>query len=341
MSNPTYQIMSRDKEGNILGEFTQFQSLRFSGRHNNFGQCSFQVPVDSDELRALVSMRRYETLILRNGTIVWSGEQANRETRLQANSANLTTVVSYEFFEMLNSFYTDPFIRYQETDQGEILKDLVDTRQLEDFGDAGFTFSSITPTKDRDREYNNYNIMDAYINMSNVIDGPDFWIDEDKVIHIVPFRGIDKSTQTIFEYGTNILNCQISEDFSSPGNQAIMLGSGFGSEQTVVVVDESASQGIYGLRQQVQAEVDVSEDDNLADKGLALIRKHRSPILSISFTQIPNTLPVFNTAGIGDSVRIKVNNGIYDINNIFRIYGYDVEIGDNGEEYISYLVGQI
>src|SRR5690606_13322191 len=140
----------------------------------------------------------------------------------EADTPNLVTVTSYEFFEMLNSMYSPSFIRYDHVDQGAILKDLVDQRQLLTNGELGLTFAPITPTKDRDREYENYNIMEAYRNMSNVIDGPDFWIDEDKVIHIVGYRGGDKSKQNIFEYGVNILSCSISENFSTPTNQAIM-----------------------------------------------------------------------------------------------------------------------
>lgn len=338
---PIYQILVRDKEGNILGEISGFQNLKFSEKHNNWGECTFELPATSEELAQLVALRRYETLVLRNGSIVWSGEQATRSGRLMANSPQLIKVTSYTFLEMLAHANTPAYVRYDNIDQGLILKDLVDDFQAQTEANLGFTFASITNTVSRDREYYRYKISDAFINMSNVIDGPDFYIDHDKVIHIVPFRGVDKSTQVIFEYGVNTLEAGISEDFSTPSNQAIVLGAGLGSEQVEGEYTDTSMREVYKLRQQVISEVDVSETDNLDAKAEAYVRKYKNSLDTIDIIQIPNSSPTFGTILIGDSIRIKINEGIYNINNIFRVYGYDVAVGQDGDEVISYLVSQI
>lgn len=340
-NTPRYQIFIRDKESNILGEITQYQNLKFSDKHNNWGQCTFQLPSISEELAELVALRRYETLVYRNGDIVWSGEQATRFGTLRANDPELITVTSYTFLEMLAHRTTIAYVRYDNTDQGLILKDLVDDSQDLTDGDLGFTFASITATMSRDREYYRYKISDAFINMSNNINGIDFYITHDKVIHIVEFRGIDQSTQTIFEFGVNILEAEITEDFSTPSNQAFVLGSGLGSEQVEGSYIDTDARSVYKLRQQTISEIDVSSTDNLDDKAEAYVRKYKNSLDTISFTQIPNSQPQFGTISIGDSIRIKINKGIYNINNIYRVYGYEVQVGQNGEEYISYLVSLI
>lgn len=336
--NPTYQIIVKDKEGNIIGEFTEWFNLRFSDRHNNYGECTFEVPVSSEELTTLSSLRRYEVFILRNGFTVWSGQQANRYVNIQANSPQMVTITCFTFFEMLNSRFTETYVRYDATDQGEILKDLVDTSQALEDGDFGFTFAPIPATMNRDREYATYNIMEAFINMSNVINGPDFWIDHDKVIHIVPYRGIDKSPTVVLEWGVNILNADIQENFATPANEAIVLGSGFGSSQEIGGYTDESAREIYGLRQQRVSETDVSEVDTLNDKGEAVVNMYKQALVTIDFSQIPNTTPEFGSISIGDSVRVRIQEGIYDINNVFRIYGYTVAIGETGEENISYLI---
>lgn len=341
MENPDYQIIVKDKSGTTIGEFTEWFNLRFSDKLNNYGECSFDVPVTSDELDTLTSLRRYDVFILRNGEIVWSGEQANRSVSLEANSPQLLTIRCFTFFEMLNARYSPEFVRYEAEDQGQILKDLVDTSQALTDGDFGFTFDTIEATQDRDREYALYNIMEAFINMSNVIGGPDFWIDHDKVIHIVPYRGIDRSTQFIMEWGVNIYKSFIQENFSSPANEAIVIGAGFGSSQVIGGYTDTVARGIYKLRQQRISETDVSQVETLNDKGEDLVTAYKNPLVTIDFQQIPNTLPVFGSFTLGDSIRIKVKEGIYNINNVFRVYGYSVQIGNNGEEYISYLVSQI
>jgi hypothetical protein len=339
-NNPKYQILVRDKEGTILGEITGWLNLQFSDKLNNFGECSFDLPVDSDELATLVSLRRYETLVLRNGAVVWSGEQALRGGKLMADSPNLIKITSFTFVEMLNHMRTEAYKRFDQEDQGQILKYYVDEFQSRPGGNLGFTFDEIVPTMPRDRETSRDSVMELYINMSNVINGPDFWIDENKVIHIVPYRGIDKSRTVVLEYGVNILEAEPQENFSNPVNSVIVLGEGFGEAQLVSSYEDTASRDIYGLRQTVISEIDVSEPDTLTAKGQAFVRKYRQSIFTINGMQTPNTEPTFGSVLLGDSVGYRLRKGIYDVNSVFRIYGYTVRIGENGEEFVSYLAAQ-
>lgn len=336
-----YQIIIRDKSGNELGEFTEWQSLRFNDKLNNYGSCSFYVPVTSQELLSLVSLRRYETIIKRDGQIVWAGEQANRHVSLQRNSANLVEIISFTFLEMLNSRYTPAFVRYDATDQGEILQDLVEDSQAVTDGDLGFTFGTVETTVNRDREYYTQNIMEAYINMSNVIDGPDFYITHDKEINIVAHKGIDKSRTVIFEWGTNIESVDIDDNFSNPCNQALVLGAGFGSNQGIGTFTDATVRGIYKLRQQRVSEIDVSDQDTLDAKAEALVRKYKTPLMSLDMVQLPNKLPNFGTFALGDTGQVRIQHGIYNIDNRFRNYGYNVSVSKDNKESISYIVGLI
>lgn len=340
-NTPRYQILVRDKDGNTLGEISAFQNLKFSEKHNDWGESVFELPATSQELIDLVALRRYETLILRNGSIVWSGEQANRSGTLMANSPQLIKVNSYTFFEMLAHRTSPEYERYENTDQGEILEDLVNVSQAQDDGDLGFTFATIAATVSRDREYFRYKISDAFINMSNVIDGIDFYVTHDKVIHIVDFRGVDKSTQIILEFGVNIIEVGISDDFSTPANQTIVLGAGLGSQQAEGVYTDTNAREIYKLRQQTISEIDVSQTDNLESKAEAYVRKYKNPLTKLDLYQMPNTQPSFGTILIGDSIRVRIKEGIFDIDNTFRVYGYEVTVGQDGDENIMYLVSQI
>lgn len=338
---PNYSIVVRDKDSNYIGEFTSWAGLKFSEKMNNYGSCSFQVPVTSDELEYLVSMRRYETVIRRNGVDVWAGEQTNRYGSLSVDNPNWITITSHTFEEMLNHMYTPRFVRYEQEDEGDILKDLVDTFQAQTDGDLGLTFGTYLTGTDRDREYNTFNILEAFINMSNVIGGPDFWVTKDKVIHIMPHRGIDKSVDTIFEWKVNIKSISISEDFSNPATKATILGAGFGSEQLIYSEENASLRAVYGLREQRSSEVDVSIESTLEAKAQALIRKYKQPLMTVQLTQVSATLPSFGSVGLGDTVRVKLDEGFYAINNKFRVYGYEVSIDRDGKESIEYIIGLI
>lgn len=337
---PTYQILVRDKAGNLLGEINDWHNLSFSDRLNNYGICQFEIPARSPDLINSISLRRYEVLVLRDGQVVWSGEQAQRSVKLEANSPQMVTITAYTFVEQLLHMVTPEYVRFEQIDQGLILKALVDYYQSLPGGNFGFTFDTIVPTKSRDQEYSNYEILNAFINMSNRISGIDFWIDEDKVIHIVPLRGTDLSKQVILEYGTNFLNVQIDEDFSTPANEAIVLGAGFGAEQKKGGFLDTAARDIYGLRQRVVSEIDVSEIETLNDKGEAFVSKYKTALRSIQGVQIPKTQPEFGSFHIGDSIGQKVKEGTYNIDAKFRVYGYEVKVGPGGEENVSYLTAQ-
>lgn len=336
----SYAIKVRDKSGTHIGEFTTWKDLKFSEKLNRFGSCSFTAPHDDDFLNK-VALRAHEVEIVKDGTIVWAGELAHRNAVLQANSSNRVTFNCFTFLEMLNHRYTDGFSRFDATDQGAILKSLVDTSQAKTDGDLGLTFGTVETTVNRDREYSYFNIMEAFINMSNVINGPDFKFKFDKEIDIVSRKGSDRSGQIVFEWGTNFEAVEIQEDFVHPGNEAITIGSGFGSAQVVSTRTDTEARRVHKLRQVRTSEIDVSSSGLLDAKGDEVLREKKQPILGISFTQLPTTTPALGTLETGDTVKVKIDSGVYNINNNFRIYEISVSVSDDGKESISYLVGLI
>jgi len=336
MTTPKYQIIVKDKNGDVIGEFSDFFNLTFSDILNNYGQATFDIPIDSSDAVKLVSLRRFEINIARNGIVVWSGEQVNADVTLKANSANLVTITCYTYLEMLNARYTEDYVRYDATDQAEILKDLVDTSQAKTEGNLGFTFASITPTKDRDREYKKDNIMEAFINMSNVIEGIDFWIDKDKIIRFASQRGIDKSNQYGLEWGVNIEEFRITDNFSSPANVAYAIGA-----NDIIPYTDSSARNTYKLREQTISAIDVSETDTLTGKAQDLVNKNKEQVRTIRIVQLPNTSPTLDKIGIGDSQNIRLKKGRYDINSPFRNLGYECKIGNVGEENITWILADV
>lgn len=339
-NNPEYQIVVKDKEMNVIGEFTQWKNLKYGDKLNDYGEASFDVPVTSPELQTLLAQRVYDIYIVRNGAVVWAGEEANTNTTLNTDDPNLFTVSCLTFIEQWNQRLTPIDVRYESTDQGQILKALVDDSQDLPDGDFGATFADIEPTMPRDREYFSEYILQAFINMSNDINGIDFWEDVDKVIHIVPYRGIDQSSQYVFEFGVNLITPQITGDFSSPANSVRALGAGFGVAQTIAEYTDTTARGVYKLRQQKISEIDVSEVATLTDKAANVVRTRGTLLTTVTINQVPNTAPTFGSVGLGDSVTTRAKKGVININNVFRIYGYQVTIGETGEENIAYTISQ-
>lgn len=337
---PKHQIIVKDKSGVIIGEFSDWFSLKFSDKINGYGEASFAVPIDSVDAVKLISLRRYEIDIVEDGVIIWSGEQVNAEVTLVADSPNLVTITCYTYFEMLNARYTPEHIRFEPAlDQALILKALVDYSQGKPDGDLGFSFANITQTMDRVREYKLDNIMESFVNMSNVIKGIDFWIDSNKVIHFgTPRRGSNKSNQFSFEWGVNVKSMKITDNFSSPANTAYAIGASDGETPKIAPFTDTGARATYKLREQTVSAIDVIEDVTLVGKAEDLVNSNKRQKRTIHVTQIPNTIPRLKDLSIGDSLTAKVKKGRYDIGTPFRILGYECAVGDVGESNVSWIL---
>ncbi len=195
----TYTIKVKNLAEEVIGEFDVFRNLQFGKRINNYGTCSFDVPVSGNKTDNLIALRIYTVWIYRNDVLIWAGEQATREGKLDDKGDNWVTLHCFDWIEQLNTRYTAEEVIFIATDAGEIAWSMIETSQAKTNGDFGFTEGVIEPTMDRDRTYNNQNIMEAIINLANVINGFDFEINNSKVFNVYEHIGVDRTSTIILE----------------------------------------------------------------------------------------------------------------------------------------------
>lgn len=341
----SYKIQVRDSNGDILGEFDTYRNLEFNKRLNNYGSCSFQVLDTDSKASSLVALRRYQVYIYRvvdgDDALVWAGEQAMREGELNIEKSNWITIHCYDWLEQLNHRYTADEVIFTDEDAGDIAFSLIDTTQGDTDGDLGITEGTIETTVDRDRTYFNQNIMDAIINLANVISGFDFEINDQKIFNVYGVKGSDKSDTIILEYGRNLTKCHIVEDFTQPGNRAIVLGEATGEDNLQRVErNDTDSQAIYGLREQLISEMDVSELDTLQDKGDAVIRKYATSLLQVDIDILKSSVAISDFS-LGDLVSLKIQNGIYDIDEAYRVFEWHIQYDFDNTETLSLVLGTL
>jgi hypothetical protein len=151
-----------------------------------------------------------------------------------------------------------------------------------------------------------------------------------------PQKGVDRSSQFVFDYKTNMMEVGITQDFSKPANSVLALGSGFGGAQKRSTYTDTISRGIQKLRQQRVSYSEVSEEDTLSDKAEAVVSQYKQPRLLVSFKQVRGTQPEFGSLSLGDTFKIRINKDIHNIDNRFRLYGWSVKIDKNNLETITY-----
>ena len=98
--------MIKDRDDNFLGEIDNFRRLEFGKRHNNYGTCQFEMPVNDDKAD-LIELRKNKIEIYwqENGdmTRVWAGELANRTGKLDNAGNNWDVISGFTWLEQLKA----------------------------------------------------------------------------------------------------------------------------------------------------------------------------------------------------------------------------------------------
>lgn len=325
-----------------LGELNNFRKLTFGKRLNNYGQAEFDVSILDDKAN-LIDLRKNTIEIYReqgtNSTRVWAGEQAVRRSNLNAKGNNWSEITCYTWFEQLFHRYTESFERYELEDAGDVIEGLISTTQAKTDGDFGITTGTIDTTYTADVIYQNDNIGDAILGLAD--GGLDFEITDAKVLNVSSILGTDKTDDVVIEYGHNVTNMTIIEDFSNPVNQAIVLGEVIDEDNLQRVErTDATSRGTYKLRQTRMNQLEPAIQSIFEDKGDAAIRKFKVPLIKVDFDIIKNYTPSINEFGIGDGIRLIVKDGIYNIDEEYRVFEWQVTFDEKSNEKLSLILGK-
>lgn len=207
--------------------------------------------------------------------------------------------------------------------------------------DFGITQGTIEETYPRDREYSNQNIMEAIMNLSDVLGGFDFEITNDRVFNVYTVKGIDLTDSVILEYERNLKTVTIDEDFTNPCNNAIVLGEITDStELSRVDRPDATSQIESKLREMVMTADNVVDENTLNSKGDAMLAKYKVPLIKVNFELIRSSLSI-TSFSLGDLIRLIVKKGIYDYDDDFRIFEWEVSIDEANTEKITLILGEL
>lgn len=332
-----YKVKVQDADGEEIGEFQSIRRLEFGKRLNNYGTCEIEVPVNDAKAASLIALRRFTVWIYRKEgneyNLVWSGEQALRKGTLDNKGDNWITLYCFDWFEQLNQRNTAAVESFTEVDAGQIAVSLID-------GAFGITTGEIEPTIDRDRTYYNQNVMEGIINLSNVLSGFDFEITNLKVFNVKTTIGVDRTDSMVLNYGYNVDSAVIDEDYTKITNRAIIIGEAEGQDDLVrYVEDDLALQALYGVREMISLEPDVSELTTFENKALSVLRKYGEPLVKIDITISRGSGISILDFTLGDLVRVIINNGIYSIDSDYRIFEWKVAYNSDNTEDLSIVLG--
>lgn len=206
---------------------------------------------------------------------------------------------------------------YTNTDAGSIAWDLINTAQLETYGNIGITQGIIQTTKNRDRTYTNDEVAKSIIALSNsnLKDGFEFEITNDKVFTVKSRIGTDKPYIVLDERNIESWNIDFLIS-TSLTNKVTLKGEGYGDSQLTVIREAS---NIYKdkwyLLENIISDVNVKEQTTLQDKGDKYLEKYQDVNKTFSLTTVPVNYSIFDF-DVGDGVKVKIEDiidGVYRI----------------------------
>lgn len=289
------------------------------------------------EPQNVLAVYQNEVRVKRGLNYICGGQLSYIESRINQDR-QVIEVRATGFLNLFKDRYTDVERIFTAEEATTIASTLIDESQALDNGDFGVTMGVMATVGDHDRTYRRTNIKDALQALTRVqTNAFDFEFTYDKVFNTYESIGSNRP-DIIFEFPGNIKSIGVPLDATGVANQIIVLGSGFGEEAAIqVTVDDEASQLNYKLRQKIITPNSVQEADTLTDHGNAELSAWSVPFELPSIEVDGNLVPYVGDYGIGDRVRVRIENYkmLEHIDAVYRIEKIDISVDDNDNENVK------
>lgn len=277
-----------------------------------------------------------EARIRRGLNYLSGGQIAYVQTNIDPTRQEIM-IKAHGFLNLFKDRFTAAGRIFTATQATTIASTVINESQALTNGNFGVTIGALATVGVHDRTYRRTNLKDLLQNLTEVQTAAfDFEFTYNKVFNTYAQIGSQRP-DVIFEYPGNISSFSIPLDGTGIANEIIALGSGFGEDaQTQMTVDDTASQATYKLRQKVITPNGVTEVGDLTDKANAELAAWSYPFEVPQITIDGNSAPFITDFGIGDYVRVRINNyqWLEHIDRLYRVEKYVLDIDDNDNETI-------
>lgn len=332
-----HKIEVYNSNDDLVAELDKATGRKYGKMLNRGSAFSFELDINDPKCTADILAGGQNYIKYYRGTrLEWSGRILYRAAKLSDGGEKID-IQCFDWFTLFKKKLITTEESYSSTNEGAILQDLVTYFQTPSNGSLGITFGVNSSTSTRDKEYIDKSVYDAFIEMSEILDGVDFEITPNRVLNIYDKKSTDRSATHIFEYGVNLKSLDEVYDWTDLKNDL----KGYGADTLVRTADDGSSQSTYGRMQSIESFTDdiltATLDRHLDD----VLRTNAGPVVAYKCVLLPDALPEFGTYEIGDVVKLKANKGIVNVNKSVRIYGWNVAISDSGEEEIELIISPV
>lgn len=286
----------------------------------------------------LIGVNQNELRVYRDEKPIIGGQVANAQVTGETDNENVE-MIGVGWFDMMGQLHRRTPRTFNQVDQGEIMWQLMNDAQSNTNADYGITKGSVPASKDRDRTYDrDKNIKEAIIQMSEVIDGPDFEVTWDKVFNVYhPKQGRRKNE--ILRYPGNVDSISFERDGLAMKDRIIARGAGFGEDALRVTADNTPAQQKYKTREELIDFNDISRESTLQDHADEELESKVKFLDIPTFTLNNQRDPKFGSYWIGDEFYFESPDTLYEpLENWYRIDRIRLTVEPNGVETVELTV---
>jgi len=268
------------------------------------------------------------------GTLVFSGYWEPPISGAVDQGSSKIDLAFADPFRRLERRFTDALVTYSATDAGAIAWDLIDDRNTE--GETGIKQGTIATTKVRDRTYENKQVAEGIVQLTEVLDGFDFSmtpldasLNANKLasFEVHTKQGADQE-DVRFEFGAETLANLSGFSFTTPGptTKARVLGA-----DGLISDRPSTFSSIWGIWQQIVTATDVTEQATLDDKAEDLLRNEIKHVYGVTADPKIAPQPVTDF-DVGDTVRVGIDTLAISEQRAVRVSAWEIGFGPDGVE---------
>ena len=239
-------------------------------------------------------------------------------------------------------------LTYTGVDQLDIARALIDHAQSVANGTIGLTYDTTDSGVTRDRTYLAYerkNLGEA-IEQLAAVDGGFDWRWDHNYVGGIPtwsmgftYPATGRDTQHVFEVGTNCSIGNYETDGSTIANLVDVFGAGTAAETLIATVQNTALQGPYPILETTESHSDVLVLATLELYGRRRLSRGAGPTRRAQLTTFAGTDPTLGSYICGDRVRVKVDHGWLQLDEVMRITEFGVSFAGGAETVSLALAG--
>lgn len=283
-------------------ELTFYQSWTLDTNLDDGCTFSFTVPTFAPETE-YISELDTDVWVYRGGQLDQRFRIIQVSQSWGSSGEDVVTVQAVCYRRLLGSRYVLSPLRFDQVSQGDIIWGLIDHTQSQLAGNLGIAVGGLGPTVLRDRSYEvGQNILDLIVDLTNVIDGPTWEIDENLQLQVSQ-AGLFPLNPMPIVLGATASAMVRPSGASKFANVAVVSGS---NEQTSTVVKElwtlaTDPRGRWERRASFPSAV---IQDTLQDHADGLVSDYQSPTTIWQVEVVPDRYFDDAQYKLGDLVRL-------------------------------------